>query len=263
MLGVKIAVLAKYCVDPANLRIDPAKGVIDFAGSPKKISEADLNAVEEAVRIKGSLGGSIHIYSVAPFEASKLLRETLAMGADKAYLIADVNIKNPDANATAHILSRAIEKNGPYDLVLAGYASEDRYAGSVAVMVAELLGLPHVAYATKIEASEDSARVERNLGDKVEMVEVKLPAMITVTPEINQPRVVTSLQVMKVPRDAVVNVKLEDLGITPEEYASFLLNEQVELSPVVVKRKNILIEEADPAASARKLVELLKNEGVI
>jgi len=258
---MKIAVLAKYCVDPANLRV-ASDGRIDVGGSLKKIGESDLNAVEEAVRIKEALGGSIHLYSLGPFEASKLLREALALGADKAYLIADLSIRNPDSYAAAYILSKAVKKQEPYDLILAGDASEDNYSGAVAIMLAELLGLPHVAYVIKLRLEENIARAERNLEDRIQLIEFTLPALVTVTPEINQPRFVSLLKVMQVPRDALIMLKLEDLGMSPEDYDRCVLREQVELTPILTARKNIMIE-GDLSESARKLVETLRSEGVI
>jgi electron transfer flavoprotein beta subunit len=258
---MKIAVLVKYCVDPANLRV-PSDGRIDVSGSLKKISESDLNAVEEAVRIKEALGGSIHLYSLGPFEASKLLREALALGADKAYLIADLGIRNPDSFATAYILSKAVKKQEPYDLILAGDASEDNYSGAVAIMLAELLGLPHVAYVIKLRLNENIARAERNLEDRIQSIEFTLPALVTVTPEINQPRFVSLLQVMQVLRDALITLRLEDLGISPEDYDRCVLREQVELTPILTARKNIMIE-GDLSETARKLVETLRTAGVI
>lgn len=258
---MKIAVLAKYCLDPANLRV-PSDGRIDVSGSLKKISESDLNAVEEAVRIKEALGGSIHLYSLGPFEASKLLREALALGADKAYLIADLGIRNSDSFATAYILSKAVKKQEPYDLILAGDASEDNYSGAVAIMLAELLGLPHVAYVIKLRLNENIARAERNLEDRIQSIEFTLPALVTVTPEINQPRFASLLQVMQVPRDALITLRLGDLGISPEDYDQCVLREQVELAPILTARKNIMIE-GDLSETARKLVETLRTAGVI
>jgi electron transfer flavoprotein beta subunit len=258
---MKIAVLVKYCVDPANLRV-ASDGRIDVGGSLKKISESDLNAVEEAVRIKEALGGSIHLYSLGPFEASKLLREALALGADKAYLIADLGIRNPDSFATSYILSKAVKKQEPYDLILAGDASEDNYSGAVAIMLAELLGLPHVAYVIGLRFNMNIARAERNLEDRVQSIEFTLPALVTVTPEINQPRFVSLLQVMQVPRDALITLRLEDLGISPEDYDRCVLRDQVELTPILTARKNIMIE-GDLSETARKLVETLRTAGAI
>jgi len=258
---MRIAVLVKYCVDPANLRVS-SDGHIDVGGSLKKISESDLNAVEEAVRIREVLGGSIHLYSLGPFEASKLLREALALGADKAYLVADLGIRNPDSFATAYILSKAVRKQEPYDLILAGDGSEDNYSGAVAIMLAELLGVPHVAYVIRLKFAENTARAERNLEEKIQSIEFSLPALVTVAPEINQPRFVSLLQVMQVPRDALITLKLEDLGISPEDYDQCLLREQVELTPILTARKNIIIE-GDLSETTRRLIEMLRTAGVI
>ena len=172
---MKIACLVKYAFDPASLVVDRNKGTIDFERSPKKISEADANAVEEAVRIKEkSKNSTVQIFSYGPSEALKPLKELVAMEADRAYLISDKSYSCRDSFTTASILYEAIRKFGPFDLVIAGHASEDNYSGAVALMVAEMLSVPHVAYATKliVSPSNDSVIVERSVDGKVEVLKV-------------------------------------------------------------------------------------------
>jgi electron transfer flavoprotein beta subunit len=155
-----------------------------------------------------------------------------------------------------------VRKQEPYDLILAGDASEDSYSGAVAITLAELLGLPHVAYVVKLKLADNTARAERNLEEKTQSIEFSLPALVTVTPEINQPRFVSLLQVMRVPRDALVTLRLEDLGISLEDYDQCLLREQVELTPILTTRKNMIFE-GDLSETARKLVETLRTTEVI
>jgi len=260
---MKIACLAKYCIDPANLVCDKATGHYDFERSPRKINEVDQNAVEEAVKIKTTTDCVVHIFSVGPTEAAKPMRELLGMGADRAFLISDPEVRNADSHAIADLLKRAIQKQGPYDLILAGYASEDSYAGSVALMLAEMLHMPHVAYASKISIDGQALTAVREVDGKVETIESKLPALITVTRELNTPRYVSALQTLRVPRDALTTLRLSDLGETPEEYASTCRAEILELMTVPTHRKNILLDGADTATAVIKLLDALRDDGVL
>ncbi|MGO9645925.1 MAG: electron transfer flavoprotein subunit beta/FixA family protein [Candidatus Bathyarchaeia archaeon] len=260
---MKIACLAKYCVDPVNLVFDKPTGRYDFERSPRKINEVDQNAVEEAVRIKATSNCVVHIYSVGPTEAAKPLRELLGMGADKAFLISDPELRNADSHAIADLLMRAIQKQAPYDLILSGYASEDSYAGSVALMLAEMLGIPHVAYASKLSINGRTLTAVREVDGKIETVEANLPVLVTVTRELNTPRYVSALQTLRVPRDALTTIRLPDLGETPEEFASTCLSEMLDPMAVPTNRKNIILDGADSAAVVKKLLDSLRTEGAL
>lgn len=260
---MKIAVLAKYCVDPSGLIADKSGSGVDLDRSSKKIGESDLNAVEEAVRIKSAQGATVHIFLVARSESSKAARELLAMGADKAFLISDPAVHTLDAYSTADIIKKAIEKYGPYELILAGHASEDNYSGAVPLMLAQMLGIAHLAYAKKLFVEKDTVKVERTLEEKTEVIEADAPVLVTVTRELNTPRYPTSLQLLKVPRDALTMLRFSDLGIKSNEPEHSILQEQLELRFVTAKRKNIILEGMDAQAASKKLLEMLKSEGVL
>lgn len=265
---MKIACFAKYALDPANLVIDRVKGAIDFERSPKKISEADNNAVEEAIRIKAKSNDSIvHIFTLGPNEAARFVKELVAMGADKGYLIADQSYLHKDAFTTATILYEAIRKLGPYDLILAGHASEDNYSGAVALMVAEMLSIPHIAYASKLTISADDSTsiiAERSTDGKIEILRGMYPILVTVTREINTPRYVTTLQLLRVPRDSVVALKPSDVGnLIAERLSELEVQQRVAIAPIRTSRKNIVIDGSDAISASKQLISFLKSEQVL
>lgn len=265
---MKIACFAKFAVDPGNLVLDKTKDTVDFERSPKKISESDNNAVEEAVRIKAaSKGFTVHIFTLGPSEAARPLKELVAMGADRAYLIMDQSYFLRDALTTATILCEAVRKFGPFDLILAGHASEDNYSGAVALMVAEMLGIPHIAYVSKLTISADDAHsiiAERSIDGKIQILKGRSPILVTVTREINTPRYVTTMQLLRVPRDSVVTLKLSDLGnLTPERLSQLEVQQRVVVTPVRTSRKNIVIDGSDVVLATKKLISFLKSEQVL
>lgn len=259
---MNIACLAKYCVDPANLVFDKSTRRYDFERSPRKINEVDQNAVEEAVKIKATSNCAVHIYSVGPTEAAKPMRELLGMGADKAFLITDPEVRNADSHAIAELLMRAMQKQVPYDLILSGYASEDSYAGSVALMLAEMLGIPHIAYASKLSINGRTLTAVREVDGKIETIESNLPVLVTVTRELNTPRYVSALQTLRVPRDALTTMRLSDLGETAEEFASTCLSEMLDPITVPTNRKNMILD-GDTTAVVKKLLDSLRSDGVL
>jgi electron transfer flavoprotein beta subunit len=260
---MKIACFAKYSLDPANLAIDRATGTIDFERSTKKVSEADVNGVEEAVRIKSSSSAIIHIFMVGPSEALKSLKELVAMGADKGFLITDPLFFIRDAFTTATILYEGLRKFGPYDLILGGHASEDNYTGSVSLMVAEMLSIPHIAYVSKLNVSPDSIIAERLMDGRTEVVKGTCPLLLTVTRELNSPRYVTTVQLLRVPRDSVATLKLTDFGITQEKVFELELQQRVALTPMKSNRKKVIIDGSDPVSASKQLISFLRSDQVI
>ena len=260
---MKIAVLAKYGFEASNLFVDSSRNTIDLDRSPKKISESDLNAVEEAVRIKSVLPGSkISIFSVAKADPSKALRELVAMGADRGYFISYGGSIRIDESATAYLLKKALEKLGPFDLILAGHASEDNYAGAVPQMIAHMLELPTLSYASKMKVENNMVTIERDLDGNRETIECETPALVTVTHELNKPRYATTLQVLRVPRDAVSQLKFEeDLGVSGQDLDRHVLRDQENLKLLTTSRKNVVFDGSDPKNAARELVEKLTMEG--
>jgi electron transfer flavoprotein beta subunit len=173
---------AAFAIDPVAKRAIPAKD------KPPVISPFDEQAVEAALRLKDGKGGKVTVISMGAPTAEKILKHSLAMGADEAVLLNDPAFEGSDSFSTAYVLAQAIKKIGQFDFIFCGRQAGDFDMGQVGSGVAELLGIPSVTLAKKIEAQDGKARVERAFPDGYEVVEVSMPALITVSNELGEPR---------------------------------------------------------------------------
>ena len=188
---MKIVVSFKVVPDDQDIQVS-GDGSLDFSKAHKIVSTYDLNAVEAAAQLAAANEGSSVVgvtVGDAKIDDSKLKKGILARGMDELFMTADDACADMDAHATATALSELIAKVGDYDLILCGDGSADNYAQQVDVQLAAKLGLPVVNGATKIEAGDGFVTVERTLEDVVETVEVPLPAVVSVTPDIALPRI--------------------------------------------------------------------------
>ena len=169
-----------------------ADGTLDYSKAKNTVSAYDLNAIEAAAQLAAANEGS-NVVAVtvggADIDDSKLKKNVLARGVDELYMTADDACKGLDARATAVALAELVSKVGDFDVVLCGDGSADNYAQQVDVQLAAKLGLPVVTAATKITAKDGALEVERTLEDVVEVVEVPLPAVVSVAPDIALPRI--------------------------------------------------------------------------
>ena len=166
---------------------------------PYKIGDLEKNALEAAVVLRDAVGGKVVALCLAEGnrKAAEDIKVALAMGADEAVVIDDPALAAPDQAAVAEALAAAVKKIGSCDLLLFGEGSTDNYTGQVGPRVAELLGLPQIGYARKVEAADGVVRCERSMDDMLETVEAPLPAAVTVVSEINEPRIPGLMQIMK------------------------------------------------------------------
>ena len=258
----RIIVCLKQAVDVSQLKVDPATRRLLIASAPKKISDFDKNALEEAIRIKEKLGDvEIFTLTVTSEDAKAVLREALAMGADKAYVVNDSSFKDVDTLGTARILVEAIKKIGEFNLVLCGETSLDSFSGLVGSRLAELLNLPQISSVRKLSVEGDTVIAERALEDSIETVKAKMPALISVTREINQPRIPSLMMIMKASKKEVVTWTAADLGIQKEKLASKI--EVIEVLAPKTERKKIKITGENPQEIADKLAKALIQEGVV
>jgi len=181
---MKIIVCIKQVPDTTEVKIDPKTGRLIREGVPSIINPEDRNAIEEALRLKGE----VTVLTMGPPQSEAALREALAMGAHKAILLGDFKFAGSDTWATANALTAAIKKIKDYDLVLCGRQAIDGDTAQVGPQLAESLGIPQITYAQKIEVLDGKVRVERELEDGYEIIESKLPALITCTHNLNEPR---------------------------------------------------------------------------
>ena len=256
-----IIVCLKYAVDVTQIKVDPTTRKLITADAPRKISDFDKNALEEAIRIKEKFGGEVIALTASAEDASSALREALAMGADRAFLIKDSSLQDSDSSVTSHVLAKAIRKVGSFDLIICGEASIDSYSAQVGPRLAENLGIPVVTYVRKLSLEDNVLVAERSLEDRSEVVKVKTPALVTVTKEINVPRVSTLMDVIKASKKELVTWSLSDLGVSSEEVGAAV--EILGVSAPRIERKKVKIEGETPEEIAEKLVKALIQEGVI
>jgi len=253
---VKIAVCVKHAVDENELKVDPA-GNPQFAGAASKMSTFDKNAVEEALRLKSAHSGDVTVLTVGTADAKKTMKEALAMGADKGVLVT-ADPMSINTGRTAELLAAAVRKAGPFDVVLCSEGSSDIYSGLVPPMVGEMLGLPYVGYAKKIEVAGQSAKVERSLEDSVEVVEAPLPLVVSVVSEINEPRYPTLIQIMQAGKKPMEEIAPD--ALLPESKPPSPLF--VGMKAQAMARKKVVFE-GPPEETAKKLVDALGSEGVL
>ncbi len=260
----KIIVCLKQAVDVSQLKADPNTQQLITAGVSRKISDFDKNALEEAIRLKERLGGEVLTVTASVEDARTSIREALAIGADRGYFINDEALQNSDTLATSFVLAETVKKIGQFDLVLCGEASIDGFSAQVGPRLAELLGVPVITYARKINLESDMVVVERVLEDRYETVKTKMPAIVTVTKEINEPRIPSLMAIMKASKKEMVTWKLADLNIPPGKIGES--GSGVKIMSVLApktERKKILIKGENPAEIAEKLVKALLQEGVV
>jgi electron transfer flavoprotein beta subunit len=260
---VNIIVLVKQVLQTADLKVDKVTKTLVTHGVPQVISETDKNAIEEAVRIKEKHGGKITVISMGSTQAKEALREALAMGADEAYLLTDPLFEGSDAHATANVLAAAVTKIVDYDLILCGAYSEDLFAFQVGPRLAEMCNLPQITYATKITLAGDKITAERDLENERQTVEGKLPCLISVVREINEPRLPTLMSIMAASKKPTNTWTATDLSLSPEELGhNGSLIEILRSSISVGERKRIILQ-GDTKETAPKLVKALLQEGVL
>ena len=260
---VNILVLMKQVLQTADLKVDRSTKTIVTQGVPRVISETDKNALEEAVRIKEKHGGKITAITLGPPEAKEALREALAMGADEACLLTDPLFEGSDAHATANVLAAAVTRILEYDLVLCGAYSEDLFAFQVGPRLAEMCNLPQLTYAAKLTLEGDRVIVERELENERQVVEAKLPCLVSVVREINEPRLPTLMAIMAASKKPTNVWAATDLALGPEELGFDGSLIDIVRSSVTVGERRRIVLQGEVREIAPKIAKALVQEGVL
>ena len=254
---MNVIVCVKQIPDPA------LPGELDADNTLKRdgkliLDESDSYGVEMALQlVTAAGGGAVSLVSMAPNEEVSGLRTALAMGAEKAVLVSDASLAGADALTTAKVLAGAVGKAGEYDLVIAGTESSDGYTGTVPEQIAEVLGLPSVTFAKSIEVDGSTVKVERQTEAGYDEVTCPLPAVVSVTAGVVEPRYPSFKGIMAAKSKPVENVTAGDLGIEAASWAQSITN--VEDAPE--REAGEIIE--DDGETFNKIVEFLDNLKVI
>ena len=210
---MNVVVCVKQIPDPASPgKLDPATNTLVRDGK-LILDDSDAYGVEMALQLVDKAGGGeVTLVSMAPNSEVSGLRTALAMGAAKGILVSDDALKGADALTTAKVLAAAIQRANP-DLVLAATESTDGYTGTTPVQVAELMGLPSVTFAKSITTDGTTVQVERQTEEGYDEVECPLPAVVTVTAGVVEPRYPSFKGIMAAKGKPVEELKVADLGL--------------------------------------------------
>ncbi len=219
---MNVIVCFKQVIDPeappASFKIDPAANkVVPPAGVSPVVDPYGEYAVEAALKIKDTKGGKVTAMSMGVGLLRDVVKKPLSMGADELILLEDPAFVDGDSCSTAYALAMAIKKAGSYDLILCGREASDWNAGQVGSGIGEILGLPSVTLVKKIEILDGKAKVERVVADGVEVIEVSLPAVLTISNEIGEPRYPTIKGIMAAKKKEPIVWKPADIGVDPSQ----------------------------------------------
>ncbi|MBA2531329.1 MAG: electron transfer flavoprotein subunit beta/FixA family protein [Nocardioidaceae bacterium] len=210
---MNIVVCVKHVPDAtANRTFRASDNTVDRAGVDGLLSELDEYAVEEALKIAEAGDGEVTVLTMGPEPATDAIRKSLQMGAHKGVHVSDDAIHGSDAIATSLVLAAAL-KRLEYDLVLCGMASTDGVMGLVPAMLAERLGIPALTYAVEVSIDGDRVTVRRDSDTAVETVVAPLPAVVSVTDQINEPRYPSFKGIMAAKKKPVETWTLADLDV--------------------------------------------------
>ena len=234
------------------------KGDLNF-----DINEADSYALEEALLINEKLGGTVSVISVGEEETNDILRMSLAKGADGAIRVWDDLCDRSDGYTIAGILSKAL-RDRHFDLILTGCIASDDGFSQVGPCLAELLDIPHATFVINVDINEQSSVVQRELeGGLLEMIEMKLPALLTIQTGINKPRYASMLGIRRAAQKQIECLGLNDIGLEAQAVGEAGSKTRIDklYIPPITKRAEII--EGTTEEVSTKLAELFKGKGVL
>ncbi|HZR13721.1 MAG TPA: electron transfer flavoprotein subunit beta/FixA family protein [Acidimicrobiia bacterium] len=259
---MNVVVCVKQIPDPAT------PGALDSDNTLKRegkliLDESDSFGVEMALQLVDKAGsGEVTLVSMAPNDEVSGLRTALAMGAAKAILVSDDALAGSDALSTAKVLAKAIERAGEVDLVLAATESTDGYTGTVPPQVAELLGWPSLTYARKVEVDDGKVTIERQTEAGYDVVDASLPAVVSVTAGVVEPRYPSFKGIMAAKNKPVDKVGVSDLGLSADQVGwSGARQEITKVEPAPAREAGEKIE--DEGDAYERIVQFLEQLKVI
>jgi electron transfer flavoprotein beta subunit len=252
---MKIAVCVKQVPDATvHKRIDPGTKRLDRSGEAA-LNPTDLNAVEEALRIKEAQAGEVVLISLGPSKAIESLRKALAMGADRAVLVSDEAAAGSDFLATSYALAKALEREQA-DLVLFGQASSDADGAVLWAAVAERLRAPVISQVASLTVEAGAVTGKRQTEHGYDAIQAPLPAVVAVSDAINEPRYPSLKGIMGAKSKPQETLGLEDLGIEEERMGEAGAKTTVlDLAPPSPRGDQVRIE--DDGSAAGKIVDYL------
>ncbi|MGI8491321.1 MAG: electron transfer flavoprotein subunit beta/FixA family protein [Acidimicrobiales bacterium] len=257
---MNVVVCAKQIPDPNNPgRLDPETHTLAREGK-LILDDSDSYGVEMALQlVEAAGGGEVTLVSMAPNSETSGLRTALAMGAARAILVSDPALAGSDALSTAKVLAAAVKRAEP-DLVIAATESTDGYTGTLPVQVAELLGWPSVSFAKRVEIRDGKVHADRQTEAGFDEVEVPLPALVTVTAGVVEPRYPSFKGIMAAKGKPVEELSVADLGLEGSQVGQSGARQEIVSVEAAQARQagEVVVDEGDAHEKIVAFLEQLK-----
>ncbi len=258
---MNIIVCIKQVPETTEVRINPETNTLIREGVQSIVNPFDVYAIEEAVRLKEKFGGKATVVTMGPPQAETVLREAISVGIDEGILLSDRAFAGSDTWATSYALSAAMRKIGSFDLIICGKQASDGDTAQVGPGISAHLNIPQVTYVKKIEEiKNNTARVERMTEEGFEIIELPLPALITVVKEINTPRLPSLKGMMRAKQAKIIHWKAQDIEAKVENVGLAGSPTQVVKIFTPAPRAGGQVIKGETPEIAEKLVEVLKPE---
>jgi electron transfer flavoprotein beta subunit len=264
---LNIVVCVKAVPDPkeaCNIKIDPHTKTLMRCDVPLVVNPLDKNALEAALQFKSQFDAHISVISMGPPEAGNIVKECLALGADQGFLLCDSAFGGADAYATAFTLAKGIEKIGTYDVIICGMASSDGSTEWVGPEMATFLNLPVVTMVKEVvEIDSNCWKVKASLENGYRLMQVTLPAVFTVTRDLNAPRTLSFSGIIKARKKEITRWTICDLGVPAESVG-------LKGSPTIVSdlsatesKREVEMITGTREEKAEQLVQKLADVGIL
>lgn len=256
-----IVVCVKETYDLEQIRIDSGTQQPVLNGVPVEVEDLSKNALETGIRLKEKHGGKIIALTLATSDSiKKTIKEALAMGADESIILNDPLFADSDSTGKVKILSAALKKLGKFDIIILGEASGDNYSGQLGPRLAQAMNMPFLSYVRELEFTGSAFRALRDLEDCRLRTEAPYPCIVTVTNEINEPRIPQLSAILKASKKPMIEWKLGDLGLQPNAVGSGArIVKTISSVAPKIERKEIKYEGEPDEVSEKLLTELLKE----
>lgn len=263
MANLRYIVLIKQVPDMDQVEFDYEEGRIDRSSAPLEPNPFDLNALEEAVTYKEEIGGEVLAISMGPEQAGSTLKDAMARGADRGILLNGREFVGSDTWATSMALGHAINTLGDYDLIFAGEKTIDGDTGQVGPGVAQLLGIPHIAFVSDVQKrGKEEIQVKSESWGWTYVKTMKLPGLITVTKDVNEPRLPSFKDKMKARKAEITTWGVEDISVDAEELG--IRGSPTRVAKMVVpppdKREPVVFRD-EPRDAVNQLLEKIELGG--
>jgi len=252
---VKIVVTVKQVPDPNSVTVLESDNTLS-RDKEVVLDPGDECGIEEGLQLKEAHGGEVILVSMGPERAKDAIRKGLSMGADRGVLITDPQLAGADALLTARTLAAAIKPESP-DIVICGTESYDGSTGMVPPMLAELLGVPQLTVAKKVEVDGSTIKIHRQTSDGYQVVEGAIPVLITVTAGIAEPRYASLKGIMAARSKEIKQIGLGDLGIERGEPAETIEG----LTQAETRKAGSIIQ--DDGTAVDRIIQVLAEAKVI